>query len=312
MRRAGKGERSKARVLVVDPREIDLERTSRALEAGGFKVVALARPEALIPLATAFRPDVLVLATRAPEFATVTTAKRFGQLVKGAVPIVYIVDAPDSELRRYCLTKGHGVDVLSRPFDPSELVAKVTNWVKVSECVEKAARAAAELRGPSLRDPLTGVFNRRFLLAMIGQEVRRGERYGGSFSVVAASLDGFREFKRELGREMADRLVTYSSVVITQSIRESDAVARVGDEEFALLLPGTSEESLPPLRVRLQRAFQLARFEADGRVIRPSVSLGSSSFPDVVGSPMQLLSAAFEDLKRARDAARFGPTRMPM
>src|SRR3954469_3816511 len=136
LRRGGRGERGRARVLVVDPREIDLERTSRALEAGGFKVVALARPEALIPLATAFRPHVLVLATRAPEFASFLAAKRFCQQVRGTVPVVYLVDAPDSELRRECLVKGKGVDVVCRPFDPAELVAKVANWIQVTENIE--------------------------------------------------------------------------------------------------------------------------------------------------------------------------------
>jgi two-component system cell cycle response regulator len=301
-------------VLVVDPREEDLAQTTRALEAAGNKVVALARPEALVPLATAFRPEVLLIAARAPDLLALRVVKQFHQLVRGTVPVIYLLDAPDPELRRLCLCKGHGVDAVSRPLDTVELVAKVASWVKLTESVEKASRTQADLRGPSLRDPLTGVFNRRFLLATIGQEVRRSERYGGGFSVAAASLEGFREFKREFGREMADRLLVYASMVITQAVRESDAVARVGDEEFALLLPMTPAESLSALRLRLSGAFQLARFEADGRVIRPALRVGTASFPDVVGSPMQLLTAAFEDLKRSRgDSARWGgPARLPV
>lgn len=305
-----KGERRTPKVLVADPREVDLERTSRALEASGFKVASLARTDALIPLATAFRPHGVVIATRAPEFASVEVARRLHQQTRGTVPILYLVDAPDPELRRYCLLKGHGVDALSRPLDELELVAKVANWLRHDEAVERAGRTANDLRGPSLRDPLTSTFNRRFLLALIAQETRRGERYGGSFSLVAGRLDGFRALRRDVGRELADRLLVYASVLLTQTMREADAVARVGDEEFAVFLPGTPEEALPPLRVRLAQRFHRARFELDGRWVRPVMTFGTASFPDVVGTPIQLLSAAFEDLKRSKDGAKLGPTRL--
>lgn len=289
-----------SRVLVVDPREADLDRTVRGLEASGLKVLALRRPAVLLPVASAFRPHLLVVATRAPEFTSLTLARQFHRQSHGAVPILYLVDAPDPQLRRYCLIKGQGVDVLSRPLDEVELLAKVTNWLGHDARVERAGRNAFELRGPSLRDPLTGAFNRRWMLSLLAQETRRSERYGGSFSVLVAKPLGFRELKRVHGRAQADRLLVYLSALLSQTVREADAVARVGDEEFATLLPATPEEALWPLRTRLSRRFEHARVELDGRWIRPKVELGASSFPDVVGTPIQLLAAAFEDLKRSR------------
>jgi diguanylate cyclase (GGDEF)-like protein len=300
---AVQGEGHASRVLVVDPREADLDRTVRGLEASGLKVLALRRPAVLVPVATAFRPHALVVATRAPEFTSLTLARQFHRQSHGAVPILYLIDAPDPQLRRYCLIKGLGVDVLSRPLDEVELLAKVTNWLGHDAQVERAGRNAFELRGPSLRDPLTGAFNRRWMLSLLAQETRRGERYGGSFSVLAARASGFRELKRLHGREQADRLLVHLSALLCQTVREADAVARVGDEEFSVFLPATPQEALRALRVRLARQFEHARVELNGRWIRPKVELGAVSFPDVVGTPTRLLSAAFEDLKRSRAGA---------
>jgi two-component system, cell cycle response regulator len=81
--------------------------------------------------------------------------------------------------------------------------------------------------------------------------------------------------------------------VLLQSCREADAVARVADDRFAVLLPSTPHEGLPWLRARLTDRFERARFQVDGRVVRTAVSIGCAAFPDVQGNARGLIAAAF-------------------
>ncbi|MDQ3266343.1 MAG: diguanylate cyclase [Myxococcota bacterium] len=290
----------------MDPNEADLERTSDALREQGFRVVSLSRYEPTVPLFSVFRPDLVLLAAQGPEFAAVGLARRLRQLRNGATPILYLVDDPGQETRTYCLEKGMALDVFPKPLELPELVAKVHSLLNLVDAVGKKARTDAELHTPTLHDPLTGTHTRRYLLSLIGMETRRCERYGGSFSLVGCELKGTAQFKKAMGKDLAERLLVYVSVVLSQTVREADVVARVDEESFALLLPGTPTEGVRVMQERLASRFELARFHVEGKAFGTSVSLGSVSFPDRTGTATQLLAAAFQDLRRTRDAPRIG------
>jgi diguanylate cyclase (GGDEF)-like protein len=296
---------------------VDLERTRVLLGEAGFRVVPLSRFDAVVPLFEVIRPDAVVLAAQAPDYAAIVTARRLRQMSRGTVPLLYLVDPHDGDAYRFCLEKGQGVDMVPRTGDAAELGLKLHAQVRLREAVMKAAEADEGGSALSLHDPLTGLYNRSFLLALIGLEARRTERHGGTFSVVACSINGYRGFRKEYSKAMAERLLVYCGVVLGQAVRESDVVARVGEEEFALLLPGTPSESMSEVLTRIAARFELARFQVEGKVLRIAVSLGAVSFPDTVGAPTQLLGGALQELRRMRDAARvagtggpFGPTRL--
>lgn len=299
-RKKGGGEQP--RILVVDPRDAELERTAAVLRERGFRVASLSRPEAALTLYEIFRPDAVVLGAQLCHTA-LPLARKLRQRSAGALPIFYVLEEATPEARARCLQHGQGVDVAHGVGDGTELVARIRSQLRLRDAVERAVRN--DMRAPTLHDPLTGVYNRRFLLALTAHEMRRCERYGGSFSLAACTVKGFAGFKKEFGRERADRLVVYTSMVLCQTAREADVVARVGDEELAVLLPGAPSEALPHFLARLSARFDLARFQLDGRTLRPQVALGGVSFPDRVGTATQLLSAAFVDARRPRGFHRF-------
>ena len=292
---------AQARVLVVDPRDAELERTAAVLREHGFRVASLSRPEAALTLYDVFRPDAVVLGAQLCASA-LPLGRRLRQRSLGTLPIFYLLEEGSAEARRRCFLRGEAVSVSHSLGDGSELSAQIRAQLSLKESVERATRN--DLRSPTLHDPLTGVYNRRFWLALTAHEMRRCERYGGSFSVVACSVKGFGAFKKEFGRERADRLVVYTSMVLCQTSREADVVARVGDEEFALLLPGAPSDHVSSFLSRLAGRFELARFQMEGRTVRPQVALGSASFPDLVGTANQLLTAAFQDSRRSGGLSR--------
>lgn len=299
-------------VLVVEPRAEDLERTRALLGEAGFRVVPLTRFDAAMPLFEVIRPDAVLLAAQPPDYAAVQVARRLRQLSRGTVPVLYYVDSNDLEAYRYCLEKGQCVDVVPRSASGAELALKLHAQLKLKAAVLRAAAGEESGTALALHDPVTGLYNKPFLLALIGQEVRRAERYGGSFSLVVAEAEGWNGFRKEYGRGMAERLLVYTAVVLGQTVREADAVARLADSQFAMLLPGTPAEGVPEVLARVSARFETARFQVEGKVVRTSLELGAVSFPDAVGTPTQLLGAALQELRRTREFRRTvgGPTRL--
>jgi two-component system cell cycle response regulator len=289
-------------VLLVEPRAEDLERTRALLGEAGFRVVPLTRFDAAAPLFEVIRPDAVVLAMQPPDYSAVATVRRLRQIGRGTVPLLYLVDPHDPGAWRYCLEKGQGVDMVARTSVGAELALKLNAQLRLKDAVLRAAEGADTGTSLVLHDPLTGVYNKPFLLALMGLEARRAERYGGFFSVAACSPLGFRAFRKRYGEAMANRLLVYTAVVLGQTVRESDVVARVSDEEFALLLPGMAAEALPKILGRISARFDLARFQVEGKALRASLCLGAVSFPDRVGAPTQLLSGALQEMRRARGA----------
>jgi diguanylate cyclase (GGDEF)-like protein len=290
-------------VLVVEPRAGDLERTRIVLGEAGFRVVPVTRFDAAGPLFEAIRPDAVVLAAQPPDYAAIAVARRLRQMGRGAVPMLYLVDSGETETYRYCLEKGLCVDIVPRSGSGEELVLRLRAQLRLKAAVRRAV-VPEDAGSAALHDPLTGLYTRAFLLELIALEMRRTERFGGTFSVVTGSLDDFRALRKASGRTLAERLLVYSAVVFGQTVREADMVARVGEEEFAVLLPGTPAEGVPDVMARVSERFALARLQVEGRVLRPSLTLGAVSYPDVVGTPVQLLSSSLQALRRAREERR--------
>jgi two-component system, cell cycle response regulator len=78
----------------------------------------------------------------------------------------------------------------------------------------------------------------------------------------------------------------------------------VGEDEFAVLLPGTPAEGVPEVMDRVGERFALARLRVEGKVLRASLLLGAVSYPDMMGTPAQLLASALQQLRRTREEQR--------
>lgn len=290
-----------AKVLLADTDAALLDEATALLRANGLRVAALSRADAAGPLFQAFQPDVLVIGTHAPQMHGVEIGRRLCRMARGALPVIYIIDAPDPELRRYCLMRGSGVDVVSRPLRADELAQKVMAQARLRAAQQRAARrASTEVSSTQLMERATGLYNRAFVSAVLGHELRRGERHGDSCTLLLAELNNYPDFKRRFGREMADRLLVYTALVLRQSVRESDVVGRVGEAQFGFVLPRMRFEDVRQIRRRLQTRFSAARFQLGGQLFRPTVSLGAASFPEIVGGAQALMQVAEVELRRAR------------
>jgi diguanylate cyclase (GGDEF)-like protein len=106
----------------------------------------------------------------------------------------------------------------------------------------------------AIRDPLTGVYNRRFFYEAFGQEVARHDRYGASAALVLFDIDDFRELNETHGSQVGDEVLVHVARIIGQLVRPSDTFARIGGEEFGLLMPETGQLDALLVAERLRTA----------------------------------------------------------
>ncbi len=165
-----------------------------------------------------------------------------------------------------------------------------------------------ELEREAVTDPLTGLYNRRFLMERLRSEVEALERYGGVCSVVMLDLDYFKQYNDSHGHVAGDAVLEKLAWVCRDEAREADVVARYGGEEFTLVLPDTSWREGVEAAERLRRAVEEAVFEGADVLPRGclTVSLGVAGYPEHAGTADGLIQMADRALYRAKEAGRNG------
>jgi diguanylate cyclase (GGDEF)-like protein len=156
------------------------------------------------------------------------------------------------------------------------------------------------LRTQALRDPLTGLYNRRFVEDWIRREISRSDHSGNPLGVVMADIDRFKQFNDTYGHDAGDRLLRAVADAISRGLRQGDVPCRYGGEEFLLLMPDISADTIRTRTELLRAAVASARIEHQG-VPLPGVTLsaGVALYPmhgvtatDVVESADRALYAA--------------------
>jgi two-component system cell cycle response regulator len=167
---------------------------------------------------------------------------------------------------------------------------------------ERQLRASeARLTELSLTDALTGLANRRHLEQFTQAAVKREERFGETFSLIMLDLDHFKRINDAYGHEVGDTVLCHSARLMRGAVREIDLAARIGGEEFVLVLSATTLEEAASCAERLRS--QLASLRPPGLEEDVSASFGVVQY-DAPGDLAGLLKQADTALYRAKNAGR--------
>jgi len=160
------------------------------------------------------------------------------------------------------------------------------------------------LQEQAIKDPLTGLFNRRYLQETLQRELHRAERAGKPLSVVMMDLDHFKKINDTYGHASGDAVLQTLGAVLLQKSRAGDIACRYGGEEFVIILIDT------PVDIALQRAeqwraeFSSLRFSFNGIEVKATLSAGVAAFPDHGHDEATLFHAADNALYAAKAAGR--------
>jgi diguanylate cyclase (GGDEF)-like protein len=192
---------------------------------------------------------------------------------------------------------------VGKEFSEAE-VAQVERFATMAALAFDSARQRETLREQARTDGLTGLLNHRACHERLGEEVARAAALRRSLSVVVLDLDHFKTVNDAYGHAEGDKVLVAAAERLRSAVREDDVVARLGGEEFALILPGVDGEHAAEAAERARAA--IAEVAIGGRPL--SCSAGVASFPDderEAGRLLELADGALYWAKRSgRDQSR--------
>ena len=153
-------------------------------------------------------------------------------------------------------------------------------------------------------DGLTGLFNRRHFETLLDQEIARSRRRGHQFVVASLELDHLGEIRDRQGVSAGDELLKRCARLLQLELREEDIKARLGDGEFAVMLPETPIDEALPLLDRLRLRVGGSEFNVGGVVVTTTLSAGATLWTKYVASRDQLLKSLDGALYKARHGGR--------
>jgi diguanylate cyclase (GGDEF)-like protein len=189
--------------------------------------------------------------------------------------------------------------------DASELSFKTTFAGQVGLSLANIKLREA-LRTQSIRDALTGLYNRRYLEETLDRELRRAARAVQSLGLLMIDLDHFKKFNDTYGHDAGDAVLRETAQFLAKGIRAEDFVCRFGGEEFVVILPTADQEASQARAERLQSKMRELNVMHQGKTLgRITISIGVAAFPRHGTSPKELMAAAdaalYEAKRRGRD-----------
>ena len=162
----------------------------------------------------------------------------------------------------------------------------------------------------SITDPLTGIYNRRYLERRLADEIARASRYGMPFSVLLIDIDHFKRVNDIYGHQVGDLVLEGMAQLIVATLRTTDIVARYGGEEIMVIAPNTPQKTAAGLAERLRKVVEEATFEIPAELGRDisalgvTVSIGVACLDQRTAGMPELVQQADKALYRAKHEGR--------
>ncbi len=286
------GARERGRVLIVTDEPLT-HGYRAALEVAGFTVVGVAGGAAALVEMRRARPHIVVAHTSlrgisAAELTHMITS------VPDDVPLVLVgTEVADNARRLSALTAGAS-DYFQLPGELNLLLARTGQLIRFRQRID-------QLRAEADRDYLTGLANRRRFRVALGQELERFRRYRVPCALLMVDVDFMKRINDAHGHSAGDVALRHIAHALNETSRDNDTAARLGGEEFALLLANATESSACAAAERLRAAVSGVEVENVGHI---TISIGVAACPSQATSERALYAACDAALYRAKDEGR--------
>lgn len=266
-------DRSRANVLIItDDEETGQELADRVAEAGEEPHVAVGAGRGSLGRGDGGQIDLVLTDLSMDSGSARNLLERLctGDLFFG-VPQIHLL--PDDDARRGLqeLTTDVASITMPRPADAEGFQAHVRLAAEIG-------RLRREIACVTIRDRMTGCYNRPFLVMRIEQEFSRARRYNSPISLSLFEIDGLRSINERYGVSAGDQAIQHLARAVDANVRHEDVQGRWGEKSFAVLLPGTSQEGASVLANRIRHEVDTLDVETGMLTFGIHLSVGVSDY----------------------------------
>lgn len=293
-----------AKVLLIEDNVVDAGKMRDTLETLAAGVtVAPNGPEALD---TALRTDfdmIIVDLHLADEDALRVCSQLRAQDATRQIPILLLTEEDDTSRLAKALDLGVS-DYLIKPLDRNELLARTATQIRRRRFQDRLRDNYERSLRMALTDSLTGLYNRRYLMAHLDAMLDRHAASGKALSLLMFDIDFFKSINDTLGHPAGDTVLQDLAARVTNNVRSFDLVARFGGEEFVIIMPDSEMDVARRVAARLRRNIADEPFVHAGDTVIPvTISIGLAAF-DLGEDAFGLLKRADEALYEAKRTGR--------
>jgi diguanylate cyclase (GGDEF)-like protein len=184
------------------------------------------------------------------------------------------------------------------------MVPFIAVYLREAGPVLESKRLMEHLRENSMRDAMTGLYNRRFLEEYVGQLVSGSQRRKAPFSVLMLDLDFFKQVNDTYGHEAGDKVIKTLADILVRNVRASDMAVRYGGEEFLLVLMDTGADGAMRVAEKIRGEVEGTKIPLPGMLLQKTISIGVSEFPTDSDTFWQVVKFADVALYKAKSQGR--------
>jgi two-component system, cell cycle response regulator len=292
------------RILIVDARP-ELSRRTAALLGDVHHVDVESEPHAALIRAAEGNYELLIISLSLDRFDGLRLCSQIRSLDRTRnVPILAIADVENNMRLARGLEIGVN-DYLTRPFDKSELGARVCTQIRKARYAERLRDNVQTSIEMAITDALTGLHNRRYMESHIGALIEQAAARGKPLAVSILDIDYFKAVNDTYGHDAGDDVLREFAKRIRKSIRGIDLACRYGGEEFVVLMPETDLAVAAAVAERLRRRIASEPFvlQQGGKAIEVTISVGIAAYGSG-DDAAALLKRADQALYRAKRDGR--------
>jgi two-component system, cell cycle response regulator len=292
-----------AKILIVVDCARNVWSLEEILQVNGYSQISICTESRLVaPLHSKNHYDLILLDMHMPDMnglGVMDALQATG--MDPYLPVLAITG--DKTLKHIALQSG-ARDFILKPYDFSELLIRIRNVLEVCLLYKTATEYGRLQSQRALHDPLTGLSNRRLLEDRIEHGIAHAVRDGRKMTLMYMDLDGFKQINDEHGHLYGDKLLMAVAERLQETKRQEDTLARIGGDEFILLLPHIVNNSdVIQSATRMLKAIR-APFDIDGMELRSTMSIGIAFYPDDAHDRTSLIAAADKALYAAKQAGK--------
>jgi len=267
------------KILVADDSKTNLALITASLQKLGHDVMTVMSGDDVLVVFKKQHPDLIILDVVMKEMDGFECAKKI-RAIEGEdwIPIIFLSSSVDDISIAKGISAG-GDDYLTKPFSEITLEAKIKAMQRIAEMRKRLYETTQELLILSSTDPLTGVYNRLQFEKTLKEKLSEADRHHYILSLLFVDLDHFKTINDTIGHHIGDLLLKEVANRIKSCIRLEDFVARIGGDEFVIIISNIEEPS--NAQVVAQKILQTLApaYHLKTHVVRVSASIGIACYP---------------------------------